>query len=93
MLLGELNLCMKSAKIYINYFLQNDSGNRMIRLYENVTRRGPKAYKNLIRALIESENLQAARILEPVHNGSHQTSHVYNGSPSINPGMVSNGNG
>ena len=73
--------------------MQNDSGNRTSRLYENVTRRGPKAYKNLIRALTESENLQAAQILEPSHNGPHSIPRVYNGSPSINPGMISNGNG
>ena len=36
-------------------------------LYKDVQTRGPLAYQNLVSALAESDNLQAARILDPNH--------------------------
>ena len=50
-----------------------DDAARAKKLYENVRKRGPKAFKNLIRTLNESENALAAQILEPqfpVYNAS-----------------------
>ena len=43
-----------------------------MKLYEDVRKRGPKAYKNLIRALGESGNSEAAQVLELSNNGLHQ---------------------
>ena len=63
----NMNLELQST---LNKF-QIDGTNRAISMYEKVTRRGPKAFKNLIRALIDSKNTQAAEILEPVNSGSH----------------------
>ena len=63
----SMNLKLQSTQ---NKF-QIDGTNRAISMYEKVTRRGPKAFKNLIRALIDSKNTQAAEILEPVNSGSH----------------------
>ena len=63
----NMNLELQSTQ---NKF-QIDGTNRAISMYEKVTRRGPKAFKNLIRALIDSKNTQAAEILEPVNSGSH----------------------
>ena len=57
-----------------------DETHRTKALYETVIRRGPKAFKNLVKALNESENLQAAEILEPSHNGAHQIG-ISNSSP------------
>lgn len=53
---------------------QIDGSSRTRALYETVTRRGPKAFKNLVKALNESGNTPAAEILEPAFNGSHHIS-------------------
>ena len=75
------------------FSLQNESSFRTMKLYEDVRKRGPKAYKNLIRCLNESGNLHAVQILEPLHNGPHQMPRVYNASPGHSSGGKSIGNG
>ena len=62
-------------------------------MYEKVTRRGPKAFKNLIRALIDSKNTQAAEILEPVNNGSHLMCPSNNKSQLISSSTTQSPNG
>ena len=67
-------------------FMHTDNTQRTTKLFEDVQRRGPRAYKNLIRALHESGNSEAANILEPINNGLGQTPRAYNLSNSSNSG-------
>ena len=68
-------LRLKKPSIHkIQFNFQIDGSSRTRALYETVTRRGPKAFKNLVKALNESGNTQAAEILEPAFNGSHHIS-------------------
>ena len=62
-------------------------------MYENVMRRGPKAYKNLIRALNESGNVQAAEILAPVYDVARQLPFSNNTSHSKSSSTKHDSNG
>ena len=64
-----------------------------MKLYEDVRKRGPKAYKNLARALSESGNSQAAQILEPSFNGVPQMPRSFSGSQSHSSLVNINRNG
>ena len=86
---------MLSYKIFNSRMLQDlmntDNTQRTTKLFDDVQRRGPRAYKNLIRALHESGNSEAANILEPINNGLGQTPRAYNLSNPSN--SVENGVG